>query len=298
MFKVLILGARGNLGSQLIPVFKRDYEVIAWDRDEIDITDFKQLEKSVRAVEPDIIINAVAYNAVDKCEESETEQEKARQVNGEAVRKLAHIALELEALLVHYVSDYIFDGDNKEGYKEDAIPMPICKYGITKLLGEQAVLSLAEEGLKYYLIRSSKLFGPRGKSEAAKPSFFDIMLKLSKEKDEIDVVNAELSCFTYTPDLAVATLKLIEDMKPFGIYHITNTGPATWYEAAKEMFKIAGIDIKLNPVTPEQFPRPARRPRFAVLLNTKLEPLRSYQEALKEYLTKSDDRLQTIDHRR
>lgn len=284
MFKVLILGARGNLGSQLIPVFKRDYEVVAWDRDEIDITDFKQLEKSVRAVEPDIIINTVAYNAVDKCEESKTEQEKARQINGEAVRKLAHIALELEALLVHYVSDYIFDGDNKEGYKEDAIPMPICKYGITKLLGEQAILSLADEGLKYYLIRSSKLFGPKGKSEAAKPSFFDIMLKLSKEKDEIDAVNAELSCFTYTPDLAAATLKLIEDMKPFGIYHITNAGPATWYEAAKEMFKIANIDIKLNPVSSEQFSRPAKRPRFAVLLNTKLEPLRDYKEALKDYL--------------
>ncbi len=298
MFKVLILGSRGNLGSQLIPVFSNDYEVIAWDRDEIDVTDFKQLEKSVRAVEPDIIINAVAYNAVDKCEESEAEQEKARDINGRAVRKLAHIALELEALLVHYVSDYIFDGDNKEGYQEDAIPMPICKYGITKLLGEQAILSLADERLKYYLIRSSKLFGPRGKSEAAKPSFFDIMLKLSKEKDEIDVVNAELSCFTYTPDLAVATLKLIEDMKPFGIYHITNTGPATWYEAAKEMFALAGIDIKLNPITPEQFPRSARRPRFAVLLNTKLEPLRNYQEALKDYLTKSDDRRQTTDDRR
>ena len=287
MFKVLILGARGNLGSQLIPVFSADYEVVAWDRDEIDITDSKQLEKSVRAIEPDIIINAVAYNAVDKCEESEIEQEKARDINGRAVRKLAHIALELEALLVHYVSDYIFDGDNKEGYQEDAIPMPRNKYGITKLLGEQAVLSLADEGLKYYLIRSSKLFGPRGQSGAAKPSFFDIMLKLSKEKDKIDVVNAELSCFTYTLDLAAATLKLIEDMKPFGIYHVINTGPATWYEAAKEMFKIAGIDVKLNPVTPEQLPRPAKRPRFAVLLNTKLEPLRDYKEALREYLAQS-----------
>ncbi len=272
------------MGSQLISVFERDYEVIAWDRDELDITDFNRLEKSVSTIEPDIIINAVAYNAVDKCEESEIEQGRARKINGDAVRKLAHIALELDALLVHYVSDYIFDGDNKKGYNEDALPMPISKYGITKLLGEQAILSLADKGLKYYLIRSSKLFGPKGKSDAAKPSFFDIMLKLSKERDEIDAVDAEVSCFTYTPDLASATLKLVEDMKPFGIYHITNTGPATWYEAAKELFKLAGINIKLNPVTPEQFPRPAKRPKYAVLLNTKLEPLRDYKEALKEYL--------------
>jgi dTDP-4-dehydrorhamnose reductase len=284
VFRVLILGSRGNLGVQLMDVFRRDYEVIGWDRDEIDITEYKKLEKSITNVEPDIIINTASYNAVDKCEESEIELEKAREINGEAVKKLAEICLELDAVFIHYVSDYVFDGEKKEGYKEDDKPMPINKYGFTKLLGEQSVLGLHSQGLKYHLIRTSKLFGPRGESENSKPSFFDIMLKKFKEKKPLKAVDAEKSCFTYTPDLAQATLDLVEDLNPYGIYHLVNEGPATWYEAAKTLFELSNIKTELVPVTPDKFPRPAKRPAYSILLNTKTEKLRDYREALGEYL--------------
>ncbi len=286
MFRVLILGSRGNLGSQLMDVFRRDYEVIGWDRDEIDITEYKKLEKSITNVEPDIIINTVAYNAVDKCEESEIELEKARELNGEAVKKLAEICLELDAVFIHYVSDYIFDGQKKEGYKEDDKPLPINKYGFTKLLGEQSVLALHSQGLKYHLIRTSKLFGPPGESENAKPSFFDIMLERAKEKKPLKVVDDEKSCFTYTPDLARATLALIEDLNPYGIYHLINEGPATWYEAALALFDVTHKTVEISPINSEDFPRSAKRPKYSILLNTKVKKLRYYEDTLKEYLDK------------
>lgn len=284
MFRVLILGSQGNLGSQLYEVFTDDYDVIGWDKDEIDITDHKKLGKSIVYLEPDIIINAAAYNAVDKCEESELELESARQINGETPKKLAEIALKLDALLIHYVSDYVFDGQKKEGYTEEDKPMPINKYGFTKLLGEQAILGLDSQGLKHYVVRTSKLFGPPGESETAKPSFFEIMLEQAKQKHELEVVDGETGCFTYTPDLARATWKLLDTFKPYGIYHLVNEGPATWYRAAEKLFQLTGADIKLIPVAPEKFPRPAKRPEYSVLLNTKAEKLRHYEEALGEYL--------------
>ncbi|MCK4553969.1 dTDP-4-dehydrorhamnose reductase [Candidatus Parcubacteria bacterium] len=282
--KILILGAKGNLGQQLVKVFQDNNEVIAWDREEIDITDKELVFKKVNDVKPDIIINAAAYNAVDKCETDEQQFELAKKLNGEAVGYLADAAIEVNAILVHYSTDYVFSGDKKEGYKEDDEPRPVNKYGKTKLIGEQEMITRSGSGLKWYLIRTSKLFGPKGESELTKPSFFDTILQLSKKRDYIDVVDEEVSCFTYTPDLAKATKELVESGKGYGIYHIVNGGPCTWYEAAVELFRVAGIDIKVNPVSSDKFPRPAKRPKYSVLLNTKLEPMREWKEALREYL--------------
>lgn len=289
--KILILGAKGNLGGQLIKVFATENEVIAWDREEIDITDKELVIKKISDVKPNIIINAAAYNAVDKCEEDKAEFALAKKLNCEAVGYLAEAALEVNAVLVHYSSDYVFDGGVKTkkesrgaGFKEDDQPCPVNKYGETKMQGERELITRSNKGLKWYLIRTSKLFGPKGESEFAKPSFFDMMLKLAKEKEFLDVVNEEMSCFTYTPDLALYTKKLIESDKGSGIYHLINEGPCTWYKAAKELFKIAGVKIKVNPVSSEKFPRPAKRPAYSVLLNTKFEQLRDWKEALEEYL--------------
>ena len=285
--KILILGARGNLGGQLMRVFGNEYRLICWDKDDVDVTNFANLKEKVKEHKPNIIINTVACNAVDKCEENDKEYELAKLLNGATVGYLADIALKLDAILIHFVSDYVFGGDKKEGYREEDRPNPINKYGQTKLDGENEILKLKNRGLKHYLIRTSKLFGPKGASELAKPSFFDMMLKLANEKDELDVVNEEMSCFTYTYDLAKAVKELIENKKPYGIYHIVNSGPCTWFDAAVELFNIAGIDIKVNPVSSDKFPRPAKRPKYSVLLNTKLKPLRDYKEALKEYLNLS-----------
>jgi len=284
--EVLILGAKGNLGSQLVKIFfaDKDYKIIAWDKEEIDITDKELVFKKIRELKPGIVINAAAYNAVDKCEEDEKEFALAKKINIEAVGYLVEACLETGAVLVHYSSDYVFAGDKKEGYKEDDEPNPINKYGETKLAGEQEVIKKSGQGLKYYLIRTSKLFGPKAESEGAKPSFFDLMLDLAKKKKELDVVNEEVSGFTYTPDLARATKKLLESDKGYGIYHITNVGRATWYETAMELFKITGKKIKINPVSGDKFPRPAKRPSYSVLINTKFGMQRDWKEALREYL--------------
>lgn len=282
--KILILGAKGNLGQQLVKVFQCGNKVIAWDKEEIDITDKELVFKKVGDIKPDIIINSAAYNAVDKCEIDEKEFELAKKLNGDAVGYLADAAIEVNAIFVHYSTDYVFSGDKQEGYKENDQPKPINKYGETKLIGEQEIIKRSGQGLKWYLIRTSKLFGSKGESELIKPSFFDTILQLSKKRDYIDVVDEEVSRFTYTFDLAKATKELVESNKGYGIYHIANSGPCTWYEAAVELFKIACIDIKVNPVNSDKFSRPAKRPKYSILLDTKLEPLRDWKEALREYI--------------
>jgi len=282
--KILILGAKGSLGQTLEKVFEKNNEVISWDRGEVDITDKDLIAKKIKDVKPDVIINAAAYNAVDKCEIDKKEFELAKKINSDAPGYLAGAALDIGAILIHYSTDYVFEGKKKRGYKEDDEPKPISKYGETKLAGERAIISFSGKGLKWYLIRTSKLFGPKGESDMSKDSFFDIMLKLGKEKRELDIVNEEISCFTYTSDMASATNKILEENRGYGIYHITNSGPCTWFEAASELFKLAEIKVKINPVKADKFPRPAKRPKYSVLLNTKLEPMRNWKEALKEYL--------------
>jgi len=283
--KILILGAQGNLGQQLVKVFSTDaeYEVIGWDRTEIDVTDNGLIKKKINDLKPQIIINAVAYNAVDDIESDEGFA-IAEKLNVKAVANLAQEALAIGAIMVHYSTDYVFEGNNEAGYKEDDEPKPISRYGESKLMGEQEVIRLSGRGLKWYLIRTSKLFGPKGTSEKVKPSFFDTMLNLSKTQESLDIVNEEVSCFTYTPDLANETKKLLESDKGYGIYHIVNSNPVTWYQAAKKLFKITETKIKVNPVTSDNFPRPAKRPKYSVLLNTKLKKLRRWDGALKEYL--------------
>ncbi len=317
--KILIIGAKGMLGQELVKIFKKDkdYKVTAWDKEGLNITDQKQVNKKITELKPDIIINSAAYNAVDKCEDPK-EYKKAILINGEAPGYLAKIAKKIGAIFVHYSSDYVFDGDFSKflepsgcthicqtcalhknfqpafGYKESAKPNPISNYGKSKLLGEKEIQKVKG---KNYIIRLSKLFGKPGKSESAKKSFFDTMLELGKKDKIIKAVDEEISCFTYAPDLAKKTKEIIEAKKIFGIYHITNSGACTWYEAVLELYKQAGISAvggsasggkaKVIPVSSAEFPRPARRPSFSVLINTKLNPLRNYKEALREYLSNS-----------
>lgn len=282
--KIIILGSGGNLGQQLIKVFKDDNEVIAWDRDQVDISDEELIYNKIQDIKPELIINAAAYNAVDKCEESQEEFEIAKKINGLAPGYIAKAALSIGAIFLHYSSDYIFDGTNADGCLETDTPKPVNKYGETKLLGEKEILRFTGNGLKFHIVRTSKLFGPKGGSNLAKDSFFDVMLKLGKEREQLKLVDEETSCFTYTPDLAEVTKKLIFEKLGYGIYHISNATPCTWYEAAQELFKQANININVNPVDSSEFPRPAKRPRYSVLINTKLPQLRSYKDALTEYL--------------
>lgn len=282
--KILIIGARGNLGGELVKVFNKDNEVVAFDKEDIDIADKEQVLKKITDLKPEVIINAAAYNAVDKCEEDSLELDLAKKLNRDAVASIAEATMEIKATIIHYSTDYVFDGTKKEGYAEIDKPRPISKYGETKQMGEEELIGRASRGLKYYIVRTSKLFGPVGESNFSKPSFFDVMLKLGKEKKELDVVDEEMSCFTYTPDLALWTKKLINNNAEYGVYHFINEGACTWYKAAKELFELKNVNIKVNSVLSDKFPRPAKRPKFSVLKNTKFEKMRDYREALKEYL--------------
>jgi len=282
--KVIIIGSHGMLGQELTRVFEADlnWHTFGFDREHIDITSEESLRKKIDELEPDVVVNASGYNAVDKCESDEIEYELAKKMNGYGPGILAKICKEKNIPMVHYVSDYIFDGEKGE-YKEDDKPNPISNYGRSKLLGEEEIQKNTD---KFYLIRTSKLFGAPGKSPMSKRSFFDTMILVSKDNSSLKIVDDEKSCFTYTPDLAKETKAMIEEQVPFGIYHVVNEGPCTWYEAACELFRLANIDVEVIPVTSAEFPRPAKRPKSSVLLNTKLKPLRNYKEALKEYLDK------------
>ncbi|MFA7364948.1 MAG: NAD(P)-dependent oxidoreductase [Patescibacteria group bacterium] len=302
MKKILILGSNGNLGGQLFDniVGLSDFQVIPYDRTDLNLLEQDSIVSKISKVKPDLIINATAYNAVDKCEEFDDEFKLAKKINADALKYIGKAAIKNNAVLVHYSSDYVFGGDEctvgdddsflkfkeKGGFTEDDVPCPINKYGITKLMGEEELLKLKDKNLKYYIIRTSKLFGPKGKSNEAKDSFFDLMLNISKDKKEVNVVSEELSCFTYTKDLAIQTLDILNNKEDFGIYHVRNSEPAIWYDAARELFRLKNIKTKINPVSSDLFPRPAKRPKYSVLANTKLPALRTWKDALEEYLKK------------
>lgn len=273
--KVLILGAKGSLGQVFLDLYKK-MGVTALDRDELDITDEQAVSQKISEIKPDLIINCAAYNAVDKAEE---EREPAEQINGTAPGFIAKAANSVGAILVHFSTVYIFAGDKKDGYNEDDQPRPISAYGQSKLLGEIAVLENAD---KFYLIRTTWLYGKD--SITGKASFVDLMLKMAEEDKVISGIEDEFGQPTYVVDLAAATRALVEQEKPFGIYHLTNDGSVSWYEWAKEIFTIKDIKAKLVSVSRGAFDRKAKRPQYGVLNNTKFIQLRPWTEALKEYL--------------
>lgn len=282
--KIVILGAKGNLGSQLKLALESDHEVYAFDKDDFDVLDKELLQNVLTDLMPDLVVSTVAYNKVDNCENEEG-YTKALALNRDLPAHLAKLALKLDFIIAHYSSDYVFSGlKNSPEFNEDDTPNPINKYGESKFLGELELIKLAPRGLKYYIIRTSKLFGPKVENSNAKPSFFDIMLKLAAENKEIKVVSEELSCFTYTPDLATSCARLFMARPAYGVYHLVNENPVTWYEAATELFSLAKLELGVRAVRSEDLARDARRPKFSILKNTKLKKMRPYEEALKDYL--------------
>lgn len=288
MKKVLITGKGGMLANRLELILSaHGYTVTALDQSACDITNIDSITHAFARYAPDICINAAAYNAVDLIEEDDTAFDLAKQVNAQGPKNLAHVSSEHACLLMHYSTDYIFDGQKKEGYQENDIPHAISRYATTKILGEENVQSNTSN---YYIIRLSRLFGTQGTGEGSKRSFVEMILGLYNDgKRDFDIVDEEVSCPTYADDLVAFTQQLIEDMPKFGIYHGANEGACTWYQFAQEFFRMKNIeDAKLTPVTSHHYQRPAARPAYSELLNTKREKQRSWQEALNEYIKKSD----------
>jgi dTDP-4-dehydrorhamnose reductase len=275
MNKVLILGAKGMLGGALQ---KQLPDCIAWDREDCDVADFENCKlKILNLTSLEAVVNCVAYNDVDG---AETHKDLAFLLNAEVPKQLAKICHQLNIPLVHFTSQLVFDGA-KGGYQETDLPHPISLYGESKYQGEQNIQNQTD---KFYIIRTSVLFGPKGRSELSKTSFVDLMLDLSLKHATIKVVDDEQSSVTFVDDLAANVKEILQNKPTFGIYHITNSGSATWYGLAKEIFTITGRLVELAAVPASEFPRPARRPAKAVLVNTKLPPLRPWEEALKEFL--------------
>ena len=293
--KVVILGAKGMLGRDLGRVFY-DLSPYLLGKDELDITDEKGTYALFHNFKPNIVINAAAYTDVDGCE---TNKDLAMKVNADAPGYLARVSKDVGAVFVHYSTDYVFDGGKSEGYREDEEPgNPLNFYGESKLAGENAV---REAGGNYYLIRASWLFGLGGpQADGRSRNFIETMLRLAQEKGarsaksemrrELKVVNDQHGKPTFSLDLARKTRELVESKKDFGIYHITNEPANTWYDFACEIIKRGlapshGPGLNVIPCASDEFPRPAKRPKYSILLNTKLPPLRPWQEALAEYLS-------------
>lgn len=258
--KTLIIGSSGMLGSDLCKVFP---DAVKLTHRDLDITNREQVIESILKIKPNVVINAAAYTNVNGCEDN---QELAFQVNGSGPEYIAEACSIVEAKLVHFSTDYVFDG-SKEEYVESDIPNPINVYGHSKLLGEKKIIENMDD---YRIVRISWLFGIHGKN------FVETMLRLSREMDTVKVVNDQFGKPTYTMDLATKIKEIIE-LDP-GIYHITNEGVCSWYEFASSI-----ID-NVTPCTSEEFPRKAKRPVYSVLVNNKTEPMRHWKEALKEYM--------------
>ena len=259
------------LGRALVRAFEGQ-EVIAWDREHLDITDERAVAEQVTMLEPELVLNAAAYTNVDKAED---EPEEAEAVNGYAVGNLAVTCAEAEIPLLHVSTDYVFDGTRAEGYTEDLDPaQPVNAYGRSKLLGETL---LKENGGPYWLVRTSWLFGTHGEH------FIDRILRASEGKASLPVVTDQVSAPTYVQDLAGAIHSLVRSRVGHGIYHLVNGGSASRADLAEEVFRILGRPVRVERVWGDAFPTKAARPHWSILQNTKRPPLRPWQEALKEY---------------
>ena len=274
--KILITGAYGMLGSDLREVLK-NHELIVTGSKDLDITNEENVIDFIDENSPDIVINAAAYTAVDDCE---TNYDEAYAVNAIGPKNLAIACKKQDVPLVHISTDYVFDGSKRTPLLENDALGPQSAYGKTKLEGEKFIQEYTD---KYFILRTAWLYGIHGNN------FVQTMLSLAENHDEITVVDDQIGSPTYSLDLAVSIANLLNSDK-YGIYHLTNEGECSWYEFSKRIFELSNVDVKVLPVTTEEFPRPAPRPHYSVLSNQKwikagFPPMRKYEEALSDYLS-------------
>lgn len=275
--RILVTGVKGQLGFDVVnELEKRGHTAIGVDVEEMDITDAEAVEKVMKADNLDAVIHCAAYTAVDAAEDN---RETCMRVNADGTKNIARVCKELDLKMVYISTDYVFDGKGERPWEPDDARSPLNVYGESKYQGELAV----EEYLdKYFIVRIAWVFGVNGKN------FIKTMLKLGETHKEINVVNDQTGSPTYTYDLAVLLADMVETEK-YGRYHATNEGLCTWYEFAKEIFKQAGMDVKVNPVSSEEFPAKAKRPHNSRMDKSKLTDngfalLPTWQDALKRYL--------------
>lgn len=282
--KILVTGVKGQLGYDVVQEGeKRGLEMFGTDVDSMDITDAGQVRKVMEAYKPDGVIHCAAYTAVDAAEEH---QEICRKINVNGTRNIAEVCRDMDIPLMYFSTDYVFDGQGENFWKEDDERQPLNVYGQMKYEGELAVQELVQ---KYFILRISWVFGVNGSN------FIKTMLRLGKERGAVGVVSDQMGSPTYTYDLAKLVLDMFQTDK-YGVYHVTNDGICSWYEFACEIFKQAGMDVKVTPLTTAEYPAKAARPLNSrmskdKLVNAGFQMLPSWQDALRRYLLRLEDRI-------
>lgn len=274
---ILLTGGNGQLGTELRHLLdEKGVKYVSTDAKEMDITDAQATMDYITNLKPTVIYHCAAYTAVDKAEDEGKELDE--KINVDGTRNVALAAKQVGATLVYISTDYVFDGKLKDGeYAVDAPINPLNEYGRTKALGEKAVQEIMDD---YYIIRTSWVFGKYGHN------FVFTMQKLAETRDELTIVNDQFGRPTWTRTLAEFMYFVIDQKAPFGIYHLSNDNACSWYEFAKEILK--DTDVKVLPVTSEQFPQKATRPQYSVMDLSKAKALGfkipTWQEALQGML--------------
>jgi dTDP-4-dehydrorhamnose reductase len=280
--KVVVFGSRGQLGVELVRVLtERGYTVVGFERSSVDITDAASVERTLAREDPAIVVNSAAYNQVDV---AENEPVPAFLANGLAVRNVAMACRQLDARLVHFSTDYVFDGTAGRPYTEADRPHPLGAYGVSKLAGELYAQAYLDKPL---IIRTSGVFGPGG-LKTARGNFIELMLRLAAGKQPIRVVEDHVASPTYAPLLAARTVDLVEGGH-HGLFHVGGGTAISWFDFAATIFRVAGLQPELRRTNEREYRTAARRPKFSALSNAKLdasgiEPMPPLDAAVEMYL--------------
>lgn len=280
--RAVVFGRAGQLGRELVRVFSaRGYEVSAFDRRQVDVANAARVEHTLAEIDPELVLNATAYNAVDL---AENEPEDAYAGNALAVRNIALACRQTDARLVHFSTDYVFDGTAGRPYTEEDRPHPLGAYAVSKLAGELYAQAYLAEPL---IIRTSGVFGPAG-AGTARGNFVETMLRLAARSQPIRVVEDHVASPTSAPDLAERTAQMVE-RRLGGVYHVGGGVAISWFEYAKLIFEVAGLAPQLRPTNEREHRTAARRPKYSALSNAKMEaagvaPMPPLRDALAAYL--------------
>jgi dTDP-4-dehydrorhamnose reductase len=279
--KVAVIGANGQLGTDLVEVLSAQHDVIGLNHAEIEITDIDSVKNVLSSAKPDLVLNTAAYHIVP---EAEKFPDKAFHINGTAVLNLSKICHELDIRLVHYSTDYVFDGKKRKPYTEDDCPNPLSVYANSKLSGEYFALNYSD---KSYVIRISGIYG-KAPCRAKGGNFITTMIKLAKGKPEVRVVDDEILTPTPTYQIAKNTAELIKT-DAFGLYHMSCEGEVSWYQFARVIWDTLQLETPLYPASVKDFPSVVKRPCYSVLENKNLSQLGinhmpDWKEALKFFL--------------
>lgn len=282
--KVIVFGRSGQLGRELVRVFSAaGHEVTGFQRNDVDVTNAARVEHAVATANPDLVLNATAYNMVDVAEK---EPDTAFAANALAVRNMAVACRQCDSRFVHFSTDYVFDGTLGRAYVEEDATHPLGAYAVSKLAGELYAQAYLDHPL---IVRTSGVFGPGG-MHTARGNFVEVMLRLANSAQPIRVVEDFVASPTYAPELAERTAEMVEK-KLTGIFHVGGGVAISWFDYAKLIFEVAGLSPELRPSNEREYRTAARRPKYSALSNAKLQrcgvkPMPSMREVVQDYMNR------------